>query len=136
MRHLLVHGIRSNSLVTFLELRIRHILPFLLGSHGVVGVTVSDQDDALHLRGDGRFVDLSADAHSPDERELLSSWFSLLGAFNEEFLQVCRCEDSGVRNGLARIALVDDGAFPDGRGELRLGHLHGHPRVRGTQCRV
>ena len=76
---------RPESLVTFLELRIRHILPFVSGSNGVVGVTVSDHDDALHLRGDGRFVDFSADAHSPDERELLSSCFPSLMLSTKNF---------------------------------------------------
>ena len=41
-------------------------------------VTVSDHDDALHLRGDGRFVVLSADAHNFDELKLLFSFPSLI----------------------------------------------------------
>ena len=60
-------------------------------------------------------ADLSADAHSPGERELL--------------LHVCRCDNRVVCNGLARLVFVVDGAFPDVRGELRLGHLLGHPRL-------
>ena len=55
---------------------------------------------------------------------------SFLGAFNEEFLSVCRCENCVVRSGLARLVLVGDGAlFSHGRGELRLGHFLGHPRL-------
>ena len=52
------------------------------------------------------------------------------------FFRICRCENCGFRNALERIALVDDGVFPDGRGELRLRHFLGHPRMRGTQCIV
>ena len=59
-------------------------------------------------------VELSADSHSPGERELI--------------LKVC-CEDCVVWNGLARLVFVVDGAFPDVRGELSLGHLLGHSRL-------